>query len=463
MALTDKLSAIADAIRAKTGKSDSMTLEQMPTEIASITGGGSGGGSADGLVTVTFMNGDVELFSRPVYIGDDCPEPVAQGRFDAPTKESTAQYSYTFYGWGASDGGAADANILKNIRADKTVYAVFAETARLFNITFYDDNGTTVLATKQFGYGTIPNYTPTKAGYMFGGWNPKPVPVTGDASYTVVWTTQLASGTSLQTTWRLYTNGTLRISGTGEPQWYNKTGYTSNPLYQYRTQIKEVIIEEGVTGIPSYYFYKDYDAIESITLADSVISLGAYSLYSCGALKSINFPDNLQTIGDYALYACVELTSSIDIPNSVTSIGEKAFMLCKKVASITIGNGVTSLPYYCFAECYALESITIPANITELPQGGFNKCTSLASVTFQGAITQIGAAAFASNAITTITIPASVTVIGRSAFYGCPLASAYFENPNGWTVNGTATAATDLADPATAASLLVQDTYWSRS
>lgn len=46
MALTDKLSAIGDAIRAKTGKSDLLSLDAMPAEIASIqTGGGSGGGN----------------------------------------------------------------------------------------------------------------------------------------------------------------------------------------------------------------------------------------------------------------------------------------------------------------------------------------------------------------------------------------------------------------------------------
>ena len=41
MALTDKLTAIADAIRAKTGKSNTMTLDSMVTEIASISGSGS--------------------------------------------------------------------------------------------------------------------------------------------------------------------------------------------------------------------------------------------------------------------------------------------------------------------------------------------------------------------------------------------------------------------------------------
>jgi hypothetical protein len=40
MALTDKLDAIADAIRAKTGKTALMTLDEMPAEIEGISGGG---------------------------------------------------------------------------------------------------------------------------------------------------------------------------------------------------------------------------------------------------------------------------------------------------------------------------------------------------------------------------------------------------------------------------------------
>ena len=42
MAIINKLSAIGAAIRAKTGKTELLTLDSMPTEIASIvTGGGS--------------------------------------------------------------------------------------------------------------------------------------------------------------------------------------------------------------------------------------------------------------------------------------------------------------------------------------------------------------------------------------------------------------------------------------
>ena len=52
MALTDKLSAIGNAIRAKTGKSDLLSLDAMPAEIASIQTGGSGGGSGNIVQTI---------------------------------------------------------------------------------------------------------------------------------------------------------------------------------------------------------------------------------------------------------------------------------------------------------------------------------------------------------------------------------------------------------------------------
>ena len=48
MALTDKLSAVGNAIRVKTGKTALLTLDEMPAEIASIQTGGGGGSATDG-------------------------------------------------------------------------------------------------------------------------------------------------------------------------------------------------------------------------------------------------------------------------------------------------------------------------------------------------------------------------------------------------------------------------------
>lgn len=55
MALIDKLTAIADAIRGKTGKTEEMTLDQMATEIEGIETGGS-----SGTETIEFFIGGVD-------------------------------------------------------------------------------------------------------------------------------------------------------------------------------------------------------------------------------------------------------------------------------------------------------------------------------------------------------------------------------------------------------------------
>ena len=65
MALTNKLSAIGDAIREKTGKTDLLTLEQMPVAIASITTGGGGGVEVEPIV----LTGDCKnLFTNDMTI-----------------------------------------------------------------------------------------------------------------------------------------------------------------------------------------------------------------------------------------------------------------------------------------------------------------------------------------------------------------------------------------------------------
>jgi hypothetical protein len=73
MALIDKLTAIADAIRGKTGKTDEMTLDQMVTEIASISGGGGGDTTIeDGLIEdilTAYENNRVGKISDCVFYG----------------------------------------------------------------------------------------------------------------------------------------------------------------------------------------------------------------------------------------------------------------------------------------------------------------------------------------------------------------------------------------------------------
>ena len=72
---------------------------------------------------------------------------------------------------------------------------------------------------------------------------------------------------------------------------------------------------------------------------------------------------------------------SITIPNSVTSIGELAFSHCNSLTSITIPNSVTSIGEFSFTDCSSLTSITIPNSVTSIGNYAFYDCSSLASIT----------------------------------------------------------------------------------
>lgn len=61
---------------------------------------------------------------------------------------------------------------------------------------------------------------------------------------------------------------------------------------------------------------------------------------SCTSLTSITIPDSITSIGTSAFQNCTSLTS-ITIPDSVTSIGDSAFQNCTSLTNITIPDSVT--------------------------------------------------------------------------------------------------------------------------
>lgn len=140
--------------------------------------------TSDDVRYVTFMSydGTVEYIRLPVAVGYDCPNP----KIDTPTRESDVQYNYTFDGWATTVGGGLNANALKAVEEDRTVYANFISTLRYYTITYLDTDGS-VLKTESLAYGSMPSYRPTNSEYDFAGWEPAAASVTCDASYTVVW------------------------------------------------------------------------------------------------------------------------------------------------------------------------------------------------------------------------------------------------------------------------------------
>ena len=165
--------------------------------------------------------------------------------------------------------------------------------------------------------------------------------------------------------------------------------------------------------------FKDCSSLTSITIPNSVTSIGYAAFCRCSSLTSITIPNSVTSIGSGAFADCSSLTS-ITIPNSVTSIGQSAFKECSSLTSITIPNSVTSIGDYAFWHCFSLTSVTIPNSVTSIGKSAFNDCSSLTSITIPNSVTSIGDEAFKGcNALTSITIPNSVTSIGSYAFYYC--------------------------------------------
>ena len=78
-------------------------------------------------------------------------------------------------------------------------------------------------------------------------------------------------------------------------------------------------------------------------------------------VTSITIPDSVTSIGDFAFAYCNNLTS-ITIPDSVTIIGQDAFRFCSSLTSLTIPNSVTTIGDTVFAWCTSLTNITVDAD-----------------------------------------------------------------------------------------------------
>ena len=113
---------------------------------------------------------DVEYGQMPEYDGEE------------PTKESNIRYDYVFKGWNPE---------LVEVKGKASYKATYSPTLRKYTISFYNWDGT-LLQESQVEYDKMPEYTgpvPTRESisedydFVFIGWEPKIVKVTGDAEY----------------------------------------------------------------------------------------------------------------------------------------------------------------------------------------------------------------------------------------------------------------------------------------
>ena len=144
-----------------------------------------------------------------------------------------------------------------------------------------------------------------------------------------------------------FKNGTLVITGKGNVYRWGEN--SKRPWEDLKFNIKNVIIEQGITSIGGYMLY-GCSNIEKITVPNSVTSIGIQAFRGCSSLKTMVIPNGVTSIKSAVFYECSSL-KTIMIPDSVMCIDGSAFSGCSSLETITIPDGVTKIDWYAFSGC----------------------------------------------------------------------------------------------------------------
>lgn len=108
--------------------------------------------------------------------------------------------------------------------------------------------------------------------------------------------------------------------------------------------------------IPGNAFCYDPN-ITSVITCPTLRSIGDWA-FIWADISTISLPETLKSIGTYTFYKA-SLSGTVALPDSLTQLGASAFSGCEKVEAIQIGSGLTDIPKDAFDGCTNLKTITV--------------------------------------------------------------------------------------------------------
>lgn len=258
--------------------------------------------------------------------------------------------------------------------------------------------------------------------------------------------------------------GVLNISGTGRMADYKYSNTEdTRPWAAFANVIKEVKIEEGVTGIGGNAF-RNLTALTKTNIPASINYLGDYIYRADSELTDVEWAPNFTApslkdndtnggtyTGTYVPTSMFDFCSKLGdgkeltkwLPSSFTGVGCAAFRGTKFTVDFDNWSNLKYIGARAFEQMPYLESFTLTdgiqiglrgtdsnafngsglkkliVNTEEVPRSFANGCTELTDITLGSAVKKIQPFAFYSTAITTLDVPEGISDIGDCAFYAC--------------------------------------------
>lgn len=178
------------------------------------------------------------------------------------------------------------------------------------------------------------------------------------------------------------------INSTSGCPFYSSTAVTKN-LYVIGDNSPKTILTQqdfnNVSAIGNYLFYK-FTGLTSVTIPNTVTSIGEYAFAYCSALSIILLPvGGISSISNSAFRETAISSMTLE---GITSISDNLFRGCPNLTSITISNGTTSIGQRVFQDCAHLTSITLPRTLETIGENTFIGCTSMSTVYYNGTLNE---------------------------------------------------------------------------
>ena len=181
--------------------------------------------------------------------------------------------------------------------------------------------------------------------------------------------------------------------------------------------IQDIVLNEGLIEIGSNAF--GGAVITSLTLPNSLTTIGQEAFSGCYQLAEITWPDNKGFTEINGFDHCTSLPDSIfeSLPVTVTSIGYEAFFGCR-FSSVSLPGTIETIDERAFAYNYNLKSLTLHEGLQSIGVCAFYCCNGTDNGEYMEGLL---------NA--TIVVPETVTYIGAGAF-SVPYNSYYADDAN---------------------------------